>query len=205
MLRAYEVVVAMSRESRLTLLGLTMIAGLAVSACASRTGSTGSEPTTAGLTPPVGSAITISGLPALTYTGTIVASQELKYDGILLQSPSVLNSATSSTPLMSAVSAYRSCLTSAAVCGRSAGGTISLGVVTISGSGTSNSDGSMTPLEVRRLNYIATWPNESCAPVGPTISPGSTIEPAPSPQKCTLTAYIDANTGSPVYSTEGPP
>ena len=100
-------------------------------------------------------------------------------------------------PTLSFDEAYAECGTAEVSCVRDIAPTMILALVTTPNSGSDNADGSIRPLLNRALAYVLMWTNVPCVAVG------SVVGATPTPQKCTMTEFIDAATGKFLYGADG--
>ncbi len=130
------------------------------------------------------------------YQGPAKATVDYMTAGVTVSSPGAV------TPKVSWQAAYDTCTAGESVCLNGVAPTITLALATSTAAGTAQSDGSMTPLMKDTLVYVMTWTNEPCIPKGgPPVPSGAAT---PTPQPCTLLAFVDANTGAALYGAEGP-
>lgn len=134
--------------------------------------------------------------PGGIYLGPVKSAVDYRQSGVTLSPPGDV------TPKISWETAYETCTTGASVCLPGAGPTITLALATSSAAGTAQSDGSITPLMNNALVYVLTWTNEPCIPKGGPPRPSGAASPTPQP--CTLLAFVDANSGAALYGSEGP-
>ena len=130
------------------------------------------------------------------YLGPLKSAVDLSRTGVTLSPPGDV------APKVSWETAYATCTTGASVCLPGVEPTITLALATSQGTGTQQPDGTLTPLMKDTLIYVFTWTNEPCIPKGGPPRPSGA--PGPTPQPCTLLAFMDANSGAALYGSEGP-
>ena len=135
--------------------------------------------------------------PSATYTGPISAPIKYQNAGITLEPPG-----SSVQPKASWSDAYtKGCSSGDAICSTSSGPTISLALATSPQAGQANTDGSINPLMNKTLVYVITWTGVTCVRAGgPPEPPGAAV----AIDSCTLLNFIDANSGTVLYSVSGP-
>jgi hypothetical protein len=133
------------------------------------------------------------------YVGRISTPIEYVNAGVSLAVPDATSSAK-----ISWSTAYSTCDSGDAICGKGALPTISLAVATARQAGNANPDGSIAPLMKDTLVYVMTFNGIPCIPKGGPPVPSPTHAPPTQAYSCVLLNFIDANSGQVLYSVESP-
>jgi hypothetical protein len=146
---------------------------------------------------PTSPVATPSGEPgplAFDYLGPVAATRTAAADELLLEPPG------DAKPRLSPRDALRVfCAQVPHICtGHATPATIVLALLTTPGTGHVGRDGTITPVDSRRLSYVLSWTNRAAncpPPMGPPRSSPHLSSPSLQPTSCTETDAADADTG----------
>jgi hypothetical protein len=132
----------------------------------------------------------------VSYVGPITSSATYDGGSISLSVPS-----SSDQPTASWQSTYANCASGDAICDPAYPMSISLARVTDLQSGTAVPGGSISATLDNTLAYVFSQHNVPCSPVGP---PASSVTTNAAGYECTILNFVDASSGSVLYSVQGP-
>ncbi len=126
------------------------------------------------------------------YRGPITEHVSLKQVDIEMDVPT-------GKPAVSWEQAYQNCQTGDGICDSSHPPVITLASVTAKNAGQMGEGDTIIPVMDKTLAYVVTQTGLKCLPVGPA-RPSGAVPSAPVAESCTLVNFIDAKTGTVLYS-----